>query len=116
MSFGFTGFKELRKFLDPKMELPCRLTITNNLIPSEYRKQKEKVKAELEKPKFVALTILTSDPPIKEAVLGVFDLAEIVAGGSKNKRIDGFCAKFFAKLIAKNRNRLAFVVWILNRF
>jgi hypothetical protein len=43
--------------------------------------------------------------------LGVFDLAEIVAGGSKNKRIDGFCAKFFAKSIAKNRNRLAFVVW-----
>jgi hypothetical protein len=60
--------------------------------------------------------ILTSDLPLKEAVLGVFDLAEIVAGGSKNKRIDGFCAKFFAKLIAKNRNRLAFVVWILNRF
>jgi hypothetical protein len=30
--------------------------ITNNLIPSEYRKQKDKVKAELEKPEFVALT------------------------------------------------------------
>jgi hypothetical protein len=43
--------------------------------------------------------------------LGVFDLAEIVAGGSKNKQIDGFCAKFFAETIAKNRNRLAFVVW-----
>jgi hypothetical protein len=43
--------------------------------------------------------------------LGVFDLAEIVAGGSKNKQIDGFCAKCFAKSIAKNRNRLAFVVW-----
>jgi hypothetical protein len=54
---------------------------------------------------------LTSDPPLKETVLGVFDLAEIVAGGSKNKQIDGFCAKFFAKSIAKNRNRLAFVVW-----
>jgi hypothetical protein len=39
---------------------------------------------------------LTSDPPLKETVLGVFDLAEIVAGGSKNKQIDGFCAKFFA--------------------
>lgn len=56
MSFGLTGFKELIKFLDPKIELPCRSTITNNLIPSEYRKQKEKVKAELEKPEFVALT------------------------------------------------------------
>jgi hypothetical protein len=55
--------------------------------------------------------LLTSVPPLKEAVLGVFDLAEIVAGGSKNKLIDGFCAKFFAKSIAKNRNRLAFVVW-----
>ncbi len=54
---------------------------------------------------------LTSDPPLKETVLGVFDLAEIVAGDSKNKQIDGFCAKFFAKSIAKNRNRLAFVVW-----
>jgi hypothetical protein len=54
---------------------------------------------------------LTSDPPLKETVLGVFDLAEIVAGGSKNKQIDGFCAKFFSKSIAKNRNRLAFVVW-----
>ena len=43
--------------------------------------------------------------------MGVFDLAEIVAGGSKNKQIDGFCAKFFAKSIAENRNRLAFVVW-----
>jgi hypothetical protein len=43
--------------------------------------------------------------------LGVFELAKIVAGGSKNKQIDGFCAKFFAKSIAKNRNRLAFVVW-----
>jgi hypothetical protein len=39
---------------------------------------------------------LTSDPPLKETVLGVFDLAEIVAGGSKNKQIDGFCAKCFA--------------------
>jgi hypothetical protein len=56
------------------------------------------------------VVILTSDPPLKETVLGVFDLAEIVAGGSKNKQIDGFCAKFFAKSIAKNRNRLAFVV------
>jgi hypothetical protein len=55
-------------------------------------------------------SILTSDPPLKETVLGVFDLAEIVAGGSKNKQIDGFYAKFFAKSIAKNRNRLAFVV------
>jgi hypothetical protein len=55
--------------------------------------------------------ILTSDPPLKEAVLGVFDLAEIVAWGSKNKRIDEFCAKFFAKSISKNRNHLAFVVW-----
>ncbi len=43
--------------------------------------------------------LLTSDPPLKEAVLGVFDLTEIVAGGSKNKRIDVFCAKFFAKSI-----------------
>jgi hypothetical protein len=43
--------------------------------------------------------------------LGDFDLAEIVAGGSKNKQIDGFCAKCFAKSIAKNRNHLAFVVW-----
>jgi hypothetical protein len=54
---------------------------------------------------------LTSDSPLKEAVLGVFDLAEIVARGSKNKQIDGFCAKFFSKSIAENRNRLAFVVW-----
>jgi hypothetical protein len=54
---------------------------------------------------------LTSDPPLKETVLGVFDVAEIVAGGSQNKQIDWFCAKFFAKSIAKNRNRLAFVVW-----
>jgi hypothetical protein len=43
--------------------------------------------------------------------LGVFDFSEIVAGGSKKKQKDGFCAKFFAKSIAKNRNRLAFVVW-----
>jgi hypothetical protein len=35
---------------------------------------------------------LTSDSPFKEAVLGVFYLAEIVAGGSKNKKIYGFCA------------------------
>jgi hypothetical protein len=42
--------------------------------------------------------------------LGVFDLAEIVAGGSKNLEVDGFCAKFFAKSIGENRNRLAFVV------
>jgi hypothetical protein len=61
--------------------------------------------------KTIYIKLLTSDPPLKEAVLGVFDLAGIVAGGSKNKRIDGFCAKFFAKSIAKNRNRLAFVVW-----
>ncbi len=40
----------------------------------------------------------------------VFDLAEIVVGGSKNKQIDGFCEKFCAKSIAKNRNHLAFVV------
>jgi hypothetical protein len=58
-----------------------------------------------------AKRFLTSDPPLKETVLGVFDFSEIVAGGSKNKQIDGFCAKFFAKSIAKNRNRLAFVVW-----
>jgi hypothetical protein len=38
----------------------------------------------------------------------VFDLAEIVAGGSN---VDGFCAKFFAKSIGKNRNRLAYVDW-----
>jgi hypothetical protein len=43
--------------------------------------------------------------------LGVSYLAEIVAGGSKNKQIDGFCEKIFAKSIAKNRNRLTFVVW-----
>jgi hypothetical protein len=57
------------------------------------------------------IILLTSNPPLKETVLGFFDLAEIVAGGSKNKQIDGFCAKFFVKSIAKNRNRLAFVVW-----
>jgi hypothetical protein len=28
------------------------------------------------------MKILTSDSPLKETVLGVFDLAEIVAGGS----------------------------------
>jgi hypothetical protein len=55
--------------------------------------------------------VLTSDPSLKETVLGVFDLAEIVAGGSTNKQINGFCENFFAKSIAKNRNRLAFVVW-----
>jgi hypothetical protein len=43
--------------------------------------------------------------------LGVFDLAEIVAGGSKNLEVDGFCAKFFAKLNGENCNRLAFAVW-----
>jgi hypothetical protein len=42
------------------------------------------------------IILLTSNPPLKETVLGVFDLAEIVAGGSKNKQINGFCAKFFA--------------------
>jgi hypothetical protein len=59
----------------------------------------------------VCNSVLASDSPLKEAVLGFFYLAEIVAGGSKNKQIDGFCAKFFAKSIAKNRNRLSFVVW-----
>ncbi|EFX67908.1 hypothetical protein DAPPUDRAFT_330579 [Daphnia pulex] len=44
---------------------------------------------------------LTSDPPLKEAVFGVFDLAEIVAGGSKNKRIDGFCNYKSKELIIK---------------
>jgi hypothetical protein len=70
-----------------------------------------------QKPGKLSTTILlTSDSPHKEAVLGVFDLAEIVARGSKNKQIDGFCAKFFAKSIAKNRNRLAFVAEIWNFF
>jgi hypothetical protein len=43
--------------------------------------------------------------------LRVFDFAEIIAGGHKNKKIDGFCVEFFAKAIGENRNRLAFVVW-----
>ena len=54
---------------------------------------------------------LTSCPPLKETVLGVFDSAKIVAGGFKNKQIDGFGEKFFAKSIGKNCNRLALVVW-----
>jgi hypothetical protein len=41
--------------------------------------------------------------------LGVFDVAEIIALGPKNKKIYGFCAKFFAKSIGKNRNRLALI-------
>ena len=54
---------------------------------------------------------LTSCPRLKETGLGVFDYAKIVAGGFKNKQIDGFGDKFFAKSIGKNRNRLALVVW-----
>jgi hypothetical protein len=49
--------------------------------------------------------VLTRESPLKETVLGVFDLAEIVAGGSKNLEVDGFCAKFFAKSNGENRNR-----------
>jgi hypothetical protein len=43
--------------------------------------------------------------------LGVFDFLEIITGGSKNLKIDGFCAEFFAKSFGKNRNCIAFVVW-----
>ncbi len=55
--------------------------------------------------------ILTSDPQLKETVLGVFDFAEIIARGYKNKQIAGFCSKCFATSIGENRNRLAIVVW-----
>ncbi len=53
---------------------------------------------------------LTSRPPLKQTVLGVFDFAKIIAGGPKNKLIDESYAKFIAKSIGENRNRLAFVV------
>ena len=55
--------------------------------------------------------VLTSRPPLKQTVLGVFDFAKIIAGGPKNKLIDESYAKFIAKSIGENRNRLAFVVW-----
>jgi hypothetical protein len=42
--------------LDPKIELPCRSTITNNVIPAESTKEKEKLREELERPVFVSLT------------------------------------------------------------
>lgn len=42
--------------MDPKIELPCRSTLTSNLIPEQYTRLKEKLKIELEKPDFVALT------------------------------------------------------------
>jgi hypothetical protein len=45
-------------------------------------------------------------------VLVFFEFAEIVAGGSKNFKIDDFFATFFAKLIDKTSNRLALVVKI----
>ncbi len=59
---------------------------------------------------------LTSHPPLKQTVLGVFDFAEIIARGSTNfynlnLQMDGFCFKCIAKLIGENRNRLAIVVW-----
>jgi uncharacterized lipoprotein NlpE involved in copper resistance len=38
---------------------------------------------------------LTSDSPLKEAVLGFFDLAEIVARGSKNKKNIWVLCKIF---------------------
>jgi hypothetical protein len=59
---------------------------------------------------FVSETLdLTSRLLLKEIVLGVFDFAEVIAGGSKNKTKCGLYVKFFAKLIGENRNRLAFL-------
>ena len=55
--------------------------------------------------------ILTSRPLINETVLGGFDFSKIIAGGPKNKLLDGLYAKFIAKSIGKNRNPLAFVAW-----
>jgi hypothetical protein len=54
---------------------------------------------------------LTSRPPLKETVLGVFDFVEIIAGGPKNYLIDGFCAEFVTKSIGNNHNYLDFLVW-----
>jgi hypothetical protein len=50
---------------------------------------------------------LTSRPPLKETVLGVFDFVEISAGGPKNYLIDGFCAEFVTKSIGNSHNYLS---------
>ena len=49
------------------------------------------------------MSILTSRPPLKQTVLGVFDFAKIIAGGPKNKLLDWFYVKFAAKSIFKKR-------------
>jgi hypothetical protein len=43
--------------------------------------------------------------------LGVFNFAEIIARGYKNKQINMFSSKFFSKSIGENHNPLAIVVF-----
>jgi hypothetical protein len=57
------------------------------------------------------MKILTSDSPLKETVLGVFDLPEIVAGGStaaqkpKNVQISATPSQFFGNISQTTKAR-----------
>jgi hypothetical protein len=58
------------------------------------------------------MKILTSDSPLKETVLGVFDLAEIVAGGStaaqkpkKKVQISATPSQFFGNISQTTKAR-----------
>ena len=56
--------------------------------------------------------LFNKQSPLKQTV-EVFDFAKIIDGGLKKFIIDGSYAKFIAKSISENHNRLAFVVWEL---
>jgi hypothetical protein len=45
-----------------------------------------------------------SRQPLIETIWGVFDFAKVIARGCKNKQIDEFGSKFFAKSIDENRS------------
>lgn len=49
-------FNAFVKFIDPRFSLPCRNTITHTVLPDIYHEAKEKLRDELSKVDYVALT------------------------------------------------------------
>lgn len=50
-------FRKLLKMLNPRYEIPCRQTISKNLIPKLYNLTLENLKKKVENSKAVSLTI-----------------------------------------------------------
>ncbi len=50
------GFVEFVECLNPRVQLPSRTTVRDYLIPNEYEAEKAKLREELDKISYVALT------------------------------------------------------------